>query len=163
MLFRSPGTSEAFMSPYMQAVVDAQQREAIRQSDIAGTQMAGQATQAGAFGGSRYGLQEAERQRNLATQLGQIQATGLQNAFQNAQQQFNQEQQNRLQAQQANLQAQLSANQLRAQQQQYGAGLGLQGLQAAMGGASQLGNLGTTQLQNQLRDRKSTRLNSSHT
>ena len=146
--FARPGTSEAFMSPYMQDVVNAQQQEAIRQSGIAGTQLAGQATQAGAFGGSRYGLQEAERQRNLATQLGSIQAQGLQSAYQQAQQQFNQEQQARLQAQQANQQAGLTVGGQNLQAllgvQQLGAGQNLQAqlanqqaLQAAQQAAEQ--------------------------
>ena len=64
-----------------------------------------------------------------------------------------------LQAQLANQQAQQNAAQLNAQQGQFGAGLGLQGLQTAMTGANTLGNLGQTQygqniginqLQNQL-------------
>jgi hypothetical protein len=99
---------DQYMSPYMQDVVNTQQKEAQRQSDILGTQQAGQAVQQGAFGGSRAGLLEAERQRNLGTQLGNIQATGSQAAFQNAQQQFNQQQQANLQAQQANQQAGLT-------------------------------------------------------
>lgn len=128
--FLQPGASQAYMSPYMQDVVNAQQQEAIRQSGIAGTQMAGQATQSGAFGGSRYGLMEAERQRNLGTQLGQIQATGLQNAFTQAQQQFNQEQQSRLQAALANQQAGINVGGQNLQAllgvQQLGAGQNLQ-------------------------------------
>ena len=134
--FTRPGTTEAYMSPYMQDVVEQQQREAIRQSGIAGTQLAGQATQAGAFGGSRYGLQEAERQRNLATQLGQIQATGSQAAFQQAQQQFNQEQQARLQAQQANQQAGLTVG-----GQNLAAQLGVQQLGTQTGLQTALANL----------------------
>jgi hypothetical protein len=105
------GNVAKYMDPYMQQVVGVQQREAQRQSDIAGTQEAGQAVKQGAFGGSRAGLLEAERQRNLATQLGNIQATGSQAAFQNAQQQFNQQQQRDLQAQQANQQAGLTTGQ----------------------------------------------------
>jgi hypothetical protein len=167
-----------YMSPYMQNVVDVQQQEAKRQSDILGAQQAGQAVRQGAFGGSRAGLMEAERQRNLATQLGGIQATGQQQAFQNAQQQFNQQQQTGLQAQlanqqaglqvggqnlaarlgvqqlgagqnlqsqQANQAAQQAANQLAANQQQFGAGLGLQGLNLGMQGANLLGTLGQNQ------------------
>lgn len=124
-----------YMSPYMQAVVDKQQREAVRQSGIAGTQLAGQATQAGAFGGSRYGLMEAERQRNLATQLGDIQATGSQAAFQNAQQQFNAQQQANLQAQLANQGAGLTVG-----QQNLGALLGIQQLGAGQNLQAQLAN-----------------------
>jgi hypothetical protein len=119
-----------YMNPYMQNVVDIQQREAQRQGDIAGTQRAGQAVRSGAFGGSRAGLMEAEAARNLATQKGDIQAAGLNNAFQNAQQQFNTQQQANLQAQQANQGAglQVGSQNLNALLgvQQFGAGQNLQ-------------------------------------
>jgi len=78
-----------YMSPYMQNVTDIQKREAARQSGIQGIQQQAQATQAGAFGGSRDAIQRAERERNLAQQMGDIQAQGSQAAFANAQNQFN--------------------------------------------------------------------------
>lgn len=78
-----------YMSPYMQNVVDVQKREAARQSGIAGLQQQSQATQAGAFGGGRDAIMRAERERNLGTQMNDIQAQGLQSAFANAQNQFN--------------------------------------------------------------------------
>lgn len=134
-----------YMSPYMQNVVDIQQREAQRQADIAGTQRAGQATRSGAFGGSRAGIMEAEAARNLATQKGDIQAAGQQAAFQNAQQQFNAQQAANLQAQMANQGANLNAQQLGEQSRQYGASYGMQGLQNALQAAGQLGQLGQTQ------------------
>lgn len=117
--FAQPGFAEAYMSPYMQNVVNAQQREAIRQSNIQRTSDQAAATRAAAFGGSRQAIVEAERQRNLATQLGDIQAAGLQSAYQQAQGQFNTEQQARLAAQQANQQAGLTVGgqNLSAQQQ----------------------------------------------
>jgi hypothetical protein len=122
-------TGNAMMSPYMQNVVDIQQREAQRQADIAGTNQQAQATKAGAFGGGRDAIMRAEAARNLALQKGDIQATGLQNAYQQAMQQYN------------------TQNQLNAQQQQFGAGLGLQGLQAANQSAQGLGTLGNLQYQ----------------
>ena len=134
------GNVAKYMDPYMQQVVGVQQREAQRQSDIAGTQEAGQAVKQGAFGGSRAGLLEAERQRNLATQLGNIQATGSQAAFQNAQQQFNQQQQRDLQAQQANQQAGLTTG-----QQNLAAQLGVQQLGTQTGLQSALANLNNQQ------------------
>jgi len=117
--FAQPGAAEAYMSPYMQAVVNAQQREALRQSGIQRVNEQAAATRSGAFGGGRQAIVEAERQRNLATQLGDIQAAGLQSAFQQAQGQFNTEQQARLAAQQANQQAALTVGgqNLSAQQQ----------------------------------------------
>jgi hypothetical protein len=125
---------QQYMSPYMQNVVDIQQREAQRNADIAAAQQQAQATKAGAFGGSRDAIMRAEAARNLAIQKGDIQATGLQNAYQQAMNQFNQEQQQRQQA-----------AQLGEQSRQYGAGLGLQGLQTAMTGANTLNTIGQNQ------------------
>jgi hypothetical protein len=122
--------AEDYMSPYMQNVVDVQQREAQRSADIAGTQRGAQAARSGAFGGSRQAVMEAEAARNLATQKGDIQATGQQAAYQNAQQQFNADQARRMQAQQANQGAGLTAAQANLQAllgvQQLGAGQDLQ-------------------------------------
>lgn len=125
---------QQYMSPYMQNVVDIQQREAQRNADIAATQQQAQATKAGAFGGGRDAIMRAEAARNLALQKGDIQATGLQNAYQQAMGQFNTEQQARQQA-----------AQLGEQSRQYGAGLGLQGLQTAMTGANTLNTIGQNQ------------------
>lgn len=126
--------AEQYMSPYMQNVVDIQQREAQRQADIAGTQRGAQAVQAGAFGGGRQAIMEAEAARNLAQQKGDIQAAGQQAAYQQAQAQFNADMARRQQAQQ-----------LAEQSRQYGAGLGLQGLQTGLQAAGTLGQLGQTQ------------------
>jgi len=123
--------AQQYMSPYMQNVVDIQQREAQRQGDIAGTQLASQATKSGAFGGGRQAIMQAEAARNLAQQKGDIQARGLQSSYELAQAQFNADQARRMQAQQ-----------LAEQSKQYGAGYGMQGLQTALQGAGQLGTLG---------------------
>jgi hypothetical protein len=133
--FIQPGAAEAYMSPYMQNVVGIQQREAQRQADIAGTQRGAAAVQSGAFGGSRQAIMDAEAARNLAQQKGDIQATGQQAAFQNAQQQFNAEQQARLQAQQANQGAGLTVG-----QQNLAARLGVQQLGAGQNLQAQLAN-----------------------
>jgi len=154
--FTQPGVSQGYMSPYMQNVVNAQQREARRAGEIQRNQNQAQAVNAGAFGGSRQAIMEAERQRNLGTQLGDIQAQGLQSAYQQGMGQFNAEQQAYLAAQQANQQAnmQTGIQNLQAQQQaqaaqeasrQFGANLGLQGYGQAMQGAAQLGQLGQQQ------------------
>ena len=104
--FTQPGAASAYMSPYMQSVVDIQQREAQRQADIASTKRGAQFAQAGAFGGGRQAIENAEAARNLAMQKGDIQSTGLQSAFKSAQEQFNTEQQARLNAALANQQVQ---------------------------------------------------------
>lgn len=134
--FNSPGMAESYMSPYMQNVVKVQQDEAIRQKQIADQGLQAQATKAGAFGGSRDAIMRSEADRNLATQLGSIQATGLQNAYQQGMGQFNAEQG-----------ATQAAANLNAQQGQFGAGLGLQGLQTALTSANTLGTLGNQQYQ----------------
>jgi len=90
--FTNEGTAASYMSPYMQNVVDIQKREAARQSGIQGTQQQAQAVSAGGFGGSRDAIQRAERERNLGTQMNDIQAQGLQAAYQAAQGQYNTEQ-----------------------------------------------------------------------
>jgi hypothetical protein len=112
----NPGAVQAYMSPYIQNALNPQMEEARRQSNITGTQNAAQAVGAGAFGGSRFGLQEAERQRNLGQNLSNIYGTGMQNAFQ-------------------------AANQA----QQFGAQLGLQGYGQGLQAANTLGQLGQTQ------------------
>lgn len=91
--WNNPGTAEQFMSPYMQGVVENQQRDAQRQADIATTARNAQATGAGAFGGSRQAIMDAEANRNLALQKGDIEAAGLQNAYSQGQQQYNAQQQ----------------------------------------------------------------------
>ncbi len=134
--FTQPGAAQNYMNPYQQGVVDIQKREAQRQADIAGTKSGAQAAAAGAFGGSRQAIQNAEAQRNLNTQMGDIQAAGSNAAYTQAMNQFNTEQQARQQAAQLN-----------EQSSQFGAGLGLQGLQTALTSANTQGTLGQNQFQ----------------
>jgi hypothetical protein len=79
-----------YMSPYMQNVVDREKLAAARDSQLLGQQQQGQATQAGAFGGYREGIQRAERERGLRSQLQDIQAKGSQAAYDRAADQFRQ-------------------------------------------------------------------------
>jgi hypothetical protein len=104
-----------YMSPYMQNVVQQQQKDAVRQADIARQGTQAQAIKSGAFGGSRSAIVEAENQRGLQDRLANIQATGSQQAFDKAQ-----------------------------QAQQFGSNLGIQGLQAGYQGL-QAGMQGTGQ------------------
>lgn len=139
-------TAQDYMSPYMQSVVDMQQRSAERASQMQGQQNNAAAVGAGAFGGSRQALVEAERQRNLATQKEGIQAQGLQSAFQQAQSQFNADQARQQAAQQSNQQAGLTVG-----QQNLAANLGVQSLGAGQSleaqKANQATNLATQQAQ----------------
>lgn len=78
-------TFQQFMSPYQQNVVDVQKQEAIRDAQKGMiTQGLGAAKQ-GTYGGARQLLAQTELDRNLQTNLGKIQASGLQSAFEAAQ------------------------------------------------------------------------------
>ncbi len=121
-----------FMSPYQQNVIDIQKREATRASDIMGKGIEDQATAAGSLGGYREAILQAERQRNLGQQLGDIQATGSQAAFQSAQQQLAAERAAGLGASQLDLQRFQQQEAARQQQErlgQTGFQLGQQALQ----------------------------------
>mgnify|MGYP003649586170 FL=1 len=118
----SPAAQQAFMSPYMQNVVDVQKQEAVRDAQINNLSGNLGAARQGTYGGARQLLAQTERDRNLQQQLGSIQAEGQQNAFQQAQ-----------------------------QAQQFGANLGMQGFQtgiqgqqAGMQGAQQATSAGAT-------------------
>jgi hypothetical protein len=176
------GAMQDYMSPYMQGVVERQKQAAVQDyaRQIPGLQAQG--IRAGARGGSREALVQAEAQRNLMNQLGDIQSQGSQRAYEQAMGQFNADAARQQQAQQlnqamagqygqmglnaalanqqagltsgqANLQAMLqgAANRaqyglaganLREQSRQFGAGLGLQGIQQRLAAAGALGGLG---------------------
>lgn len=142
-----------YMSPYMQSVVDMEQRNAQRQADVATTGRNATAVQRGAYGGSRQAIMDAEAAKNLAEQKGDIQTKGLQSSWQQAQQQFNADQARSMQGQMSNqgagMQTDLSntgfrqqagASNQAAQNQamQFGAGQGLtaEGMRAQYGMAA---------------------------
>jgi hypothetical protein len=81
--------AEHYMSPYIQSVIDIQKREAMGDYAKQLPVMDAAAQRAGAFGGSRHGVVQAEAQENMNRQLQDLQATGLQSAYTNAQGQFN--------------------------------------------------------------------------
>jgi hypothetical protein len=78
------GQTQAFMSPYIQNVMDINKQEALRdaQQKLMGANLA--SSRQGSYGGARNALMQSEADRNLQTQMGKIQATGMQNAFEDA-------------------------------------------------------------------------------
>lgn len=78
----APGSVESYMNPYLQNVVDIQAREARRQADIQRAQDARKFQ--GGFGGGRQALYNAELTRGVNQQIGDIQAKGLQSAYDTA-------------------------------------------------------------------------------
>ncbi len=81
----SPEQTAMYMSPYAQNVIDVNKAEALRdaQKGLLSGNLA--AARQGTYGGARQLLSQTEQERNLQTKLGNIQATGLQNAFDAAQ------------------------------------------------------------------------------
>ena len=158
----------AYTNPFETSVVDAALGDIERSRQMAANQLGAQASAAGAFGGSRQGIAEAETNRAFADQAART-ASGLRQAgFQNAQQMAGQDIAPQMQAalanQQAGLQAgtttanlqqqaaiasqaaQNQARQFGAQQamtaQQLNQMAGLQANQQRLGAASQMGQLG---------------------
>jgi len=112
----NPYAVQQYMNPYQSAVTDVQLASAQRQADIAAQGRKAAAARAGAFGGSRQAIENAEANRALATQQDMIRAQGQQAAYDKA-----------------------------VQAMQYGSNLGLQGLggaQSGLGTALQGGQLG---------------------
>lgn len=119
----NPYAMQAYMNPYIEASLRPQLNLLQQQGGIQGAAQQSAATQAGAFGGSRSALANALVQQNNLLAQQQAIGQGYNQAYQNAQ-----------------------------QAQQFGANLGLQGLQTGLQGyglqnqaASTLGALGQTQ------------------
>jgi hypothetical protein len=100
-----PRTMQSFMSPYQQAVTDVAKANAVREAQMAQQASNLGAARQGTYGGARQALQQSERERNLLTNLSGIQAQGSQQAYDRA-----------------------------LAQQQFGANLGLQGIQTGLQG-----------------------------
>lgn len=113
------GSMLEYMSPYMQGVVERQKQAAVRDYMKGLPAISAAAARAGSRGGTREALLQSEAQRNLATQLGDIEAGGLQRAYEQSSGQFERD---RAAAMQAAL-----ANQAATQD------VARQNLQAAMG------------------------------
>jgi hypothetical protein len=159
--------AQQYMSPYFQNVLDIQKQRA--QEDAQQTQLMQNlgAARQGTYGGSRQLLAGLTRERDLGRQMGDIQATGQQAAYENAQQQFERDRAAGFQTNNANLNAALGVQSLGAgqsmqaalanqqydleaqkaseQSRQFGSSQGLQGAQAAGQMAQTLANIGQTQ------------------
>jgi hypothetical protein len=81
-------TMNQYMDPYYQNVVDIQKREASRQADIRDANIGLEAAGQGSLGGYREAIMQAENERNLRQQMGDIQAQGTQAAWQSGVQNF---------------------------------------------------------------------------
>lgn len=110
---------QGYMNPYIQNVLDVQKQRANQNFQEQQAGRNAQAIQAGAFGGNRRFVQDSLAQRDTNQQLQEMEAQGLANAYQNAQNMFTSDQGRMLQAQMANEEA-----------RRLGAGLGLDAARA---------------------------------
>ncbi len=85
-------TAQQYMNPYLMAGLQPQLDEARRQAEIQRVQDASRLTQAGAYGGPRQAIMEAEGARNLGQNLAAITGQGYSDAYTQAMNQFNVEQ-----------------------------------------------------------------------
>jgi len=125
--FTNAGTAQQYMNPYLMASLAPQLAIQQQLQGAAQQTQNAQAAQAGAFGGSRAGVQAAATNLNNQLSNQNLIGQGYNTAYNNAMQQFNTE------------------NQLGAQNAQFGAGLNLQGLQTANTAAQNLANIGNQQ------------------
>jgi len=114
--FAQSGMAQQYMSPYMQAALEPQRREALRAAQQGQRAKGLGSARQGAYGGSRKHLASMERERNLGQNLADIQARGMQTAYEQAQGQFNTEQQARQAAGRTNLEAALNVQNLGSEQ-----------------------------------------------
>ena len=112
-----PSMMQSYMSPYQQNVTDIAKMNAVREAQMAQNAQNLGAARQGTYGGARQTLMQAEREKNLLSNLSNIQAQGSQSAFDRA-----------------------------TQAQQFGSTLGMQGYGQAGQAASTLGQLGGQQL-----------------
>ena len=84
--YSGPQAYQQFMSPYQQQVMDTTLSEFDRQRQIAQQQIGAKAIQAGAFGGAREGVQQAEFGAQSLQDRAALQAQLLQQGFGQAQQ-----------------------------------------------------------------------------
>ena len=85
-------TAQSYMNPYLQSVLQPQLEELRRQSQITQMGNAAKMTGAGAFGGARQGIMDAETQRNLMQEMNKTVGQGYATAFDKGTNQFNIEQ-----------------------------------------------------------------------
>ena len=135
----NPALMQSYMNPYIQTALDPTLQLMQQNAGINQRNLSQQAQRAGAFGGYRQGIQQAVQagQDSLAqgNVIGNMYNTGYGQASQNMQ---------------TDAARKLAADQAGEQSRQFGANLGLSGLQTQLQGAGQLGQLGQSQLNQQL-------------
>lgn len=125
--FADNGVAQNYMNPYLEQALNPTLDEIRRQSQITSLGNAGKMTSAGAFGGSRQAILDAETQRNLLNTIAKTTGEGYATAYDKAMQQYNAEQARKI------------------NEAQFGADYGLRGLAAQQGLLGQQLQAGGTQ------------------
>lgn len=144
--YSGPGTFDSasanqYMNPFVQNVLSQQNEQAARDYQIQNATRANQAVQAGAFGGSRQAVQQGMAENDLLNRQNLTQATGLRDAYSDAQSMFEKDRQARMTTEQ-NRAAELSRVQAGQAGENYNYNrLGLEGLQMKSDFGNQLSTL----------------------
>lgn len=161
------GTSQAqqYMNPYLSAALDPQMKELQRQNQIANMGSNAKLAAAGAYGGGRQAVMNAENQRNMMDQMDKTLGQGYSTAYDRAMAQFNADQQRQQQVQKdteqsrqfgatqgmtaAQYAAQYGTDAQKAAEQskQFGANYGLDALKTGLDAARTQGSLGVQENQ----------------
>lgn len=102
--------AQKYMDPFLENVLDRQRQRMYRADDIARQGRDAKAVGAGAFGGSRQAIVEAEAQKNLQDRIADQEGQAMSRAYQTGQQAFKSDADRALQAERANQQASLGAD-----------------------------------------------------
>jgi hypothetical protein len=127
--------AQQYMNPYLQSALDPQIAQARRQAELAQQQLQSQYGRAGAYGGSRQAVAEAELQKAMLDRMADITGTGYRDAFDRA-----------LQGYQTDAARSLQAQGMGEQSRQFGAGFGLDALSRSLQARQLQSQLGTTAL-----------------
>ena len=111
---------DQYMSPYMDSVTAAAQRDAANSYQIEEAMRSADAGRTGQFGGSRHALMNQVARGDLQDRMSDIFVEGRQNAYMNAQQQFERDRGAQFGADSANQQANLEALGMGESSRQFG-------------------------------------------
>ncbi len=113
-----------YMNPFIEQALDPQLAEMNRQNQIQKLLDNAKLTQAGAYGGSRQAIMNSESNDNMMRLMAELTGTGYQNAYESAGRMFT-----------SDMGRKLDADRASEQSRQFGAGLGLQGLNTQLNAA----------------------------
>src|SRR3990167_7057390 len=120
--------AQQFMNPYLQNVLDVRKSQALLDFQRMQGTRNDQAIGADSFGGARHGVVDSLAQEMLMRQMGDIQASGMNDAWSQALQAFGGDREAALRAMQGNQQFVFQAQQQTEAQRQSGVGVGLSAL-----------------------------------